>query len=134
MKKLLRIFLINLFALWSSSYLIAGFEIKNGVESFLKAAFFFSLINIFLKPLLKLLLLPINLLTLGLFSWILNVMLIYILTLIVPQVQVHPFDFPGFAYQGFVIPPIHFDLFWTFVVSSFIISLVSSFLHWLTLK
>lgn len=131
MKGLLRGFLINLFTLWLTSKVVLGFKVEGGWQIYLLGAAVLTLILIFIKPLLKLLFLPINFLTLGLFSWITNVVILYLLTFFVPQIKVLPFEFPGVSYQGFTIPKIYFGALESFITISFIISFVSNFLTWL---
>lgn len=132
MKGLLRAFLITFFALWLTAKAVAGFTYSGGYQILLLATLVLFLLNLFGRPLLRLFFLPLNFLTLGLFSWVINVGLLYLLTLIVPQIKIVPFQFPGFAYQGFAIPPIYFTYLYTLVLGAFIISFISNFLTWLS--
>lgn len=132
MKGLLRGFLIHLLTLWLTSQIVLGFKLESGWETYVLGAVVLTLILIFIKPLLKLLFLPINFLTLGVFSWIINVAVLYLLTIFVPQIKVLAFQFPGFSYQGFTIPPMYLGHFQSFIVTSFVISIISNFLAWLS--
>ena len=132
MKGIFRSFLINLFTLSLASKIVLGFKLENGWQTYVLGAMVLSLILIFIKPLLKLLFLPINFLTLGVFSWIINVVVLYLLTVFVPQIKVSAFQFLGFSYQGFTIPSMYFGNFQSFIVISFIISIISNFLTWLS--
>lgn len=131
MKGFLRSFLINLFTLYVSSQVILGFKLDGGCPTYILGALTFTLILIFVKPLLKILLLPISFLTLGFFAWIINVAMLYLLTFFVPQIKVSPFQFVGFSYQGFTIPKIYFGPFASYIATSFVISIISNFLTWL---
>ena len=131
MKSFLRSFLINLFTLWLTSKVVLGFKLENGWQTYVLGGLTLTLILIFIRPLLKLLFLPINFLTLGLFSWITNVIILYLLTVFIPRISVSPFEFPGLSYQGFTIPSINFGTFESFVVTSFVISIISNLLSWL---
>ncbi|MBL7159058.1 phage holin family protein [Candidatus Microgenomates bacterium] len=131
MKGFLRNFLINLFTLWLASKAVLGFKLENGWQTHLLGSLTLTLILIFLRPLLKLLFLPINFLTLGFFSWITNVIILYLLTIFIPKITVSPFEFPGFSYQGLIIPSIYFRTFESFVVTSFVISIINNLLSWL---
>lgn len=131
MKTLLRSYFIYLFTLWLTSKAGLGLKVNDGWQTYLFAAAVLTGIIIFIKPLLKLLFLPINFLTLGFFAWIINVAILYLLTLFVSQIQVTPFEFVGFSYQGFIIPKISFGIFESFLVTSLAISIISNFLIWL---
>lgn len=131
MKKILRSFAINLATLFLINQLIAGFNIAGGFQGILFTAAVLTGINLAIKPLIKILLLPINLITLGAFRWLINVISLYLVTLLVPYLEIVGFNFPGFVYQGFVIPEIYLARLWVLIISSFFISLLSTFLFWL---
>jgi len=131
-KKHLRSFVFNLFGLWIAVQLIKGLSHQGGYQTILLAGLALTVVNLLVKPLIKLVFLPINLITLGAFRWLINVIALYLVTLVVPQLQINSFFFSGFSYQGFVIPAFQLGIFWVYVVTSFLISLVTSFLHWLT--
>lgn len=90
-----------------------------------------TLINLLLKPILSLLTLPLTLMTMGLFSWVINVVLIYVLTLFIAQIAITSYTFPGVSAQGFSLPKITFSPFQSTIVVALSISLIVSFLNWL---
>lgn len=131
MKKLLRSVVINIFALWLTTKLVAGFGYEGGEQTLAIAAVVFGVINLLIRPLIKLLLLPINLLTLGLLGWLVNVLMLYLLTILVSKIKLEAFEFPGFSYRGFLVPTLEISRFYCAVLTSFLINIVSGFLHWL---
>lgn len=131
MKKILRRFLINCVSFFGASILIEGISFDDGLYSLGVIGFFLTLMNMFLKPVLKVLTLPFNLLTFGLFSWFLNVIILYLLTRIVEKIKITAFDFQGFEYGGFVIPGMHLGIWETMVLGAMVIYLISSFLEWI---
>lgn len=131
MKTLLRYFLINLTALWVTTQLIEGLTYTGGIKTLLIGGLVFTLINMFLVPFLKILLLPLNLLTLGLFAWLTNVLALYALTTVVSGFQLIPYYFPGLEYNGFTLPAIELTTFWVAVAASFLIGLITHLLQWL---
>jgi len=88
------------------------------------------LINFLLVPLLKILFLPLNLLTLGLFAWLINVLALYALTTI-SDFTLIPYDFPGAVWAGFSIPPLELTTFYVAIIASFLIGIITHFLQWL---
>ena len=131
MKVVLRYFLINLASLWLTTVLIPGLSVTGGFKSLLIGAVVFALINILLVPVLKVILLPLNLLTLGLFAWITNVIALYALTTIISQFKLMPFAFEGFDFYGFTIPAIYLSTLWVAIIASLLIGLITHFLQWL---
>lgn len=132
MKTLLRYFLINLTSLWITTRMITGLTYTGGVKSLIVGGAVFMLINLILVPLLKILLLPLNLLTLGLFAWITNVLALYALTTVVSDFQLVPYTFAGFNYNGFMILPYELSPFLVAVAASFLIGIITNFLQWLS--
>jgi len=131
MKKIFRSLVINLAALILVSQAIAGFKISGGYQGILFTAIVLTGVNFAIKPLIKLLLLPINLITLGAFRWVANVFSLYLVTLLIPYLEIFSFTFPGFTYQGFIIPEMYLVKIWVLFISSFLISLFTTFLFWL---
>lgn len=131
-KNLLYQFFINLLALYLITLLISSVSLTGGIKPLILSSLALAFLNKLVKPILKLLLLPFNLLTLGLFSWLINVITLYLLTLFVPAFKISPFYFDGLSLQGFTIPSINFNLFYTYILVSFSLSLLTSTLRWLT--
>src|SRR3989344_434884 len=90
------------------SQLVPGFQLENFTTA-LFAALIFGLINAILKPILLLLTLPINLLTLGLFSFVINALLLLLAARLTP----------GFMVDGFG----------TALIASILITVISTLLH-----
>lgn len=130
-KRYLRLFLINLFCLWSVGFLLPGVKFIGGFQTIALTALVLTLISSFIKPLIKLLLLPVNLLTLGAFRWLVNVITLWLVTLVVPQFIIQSFNFVGYTYNGFAIPTMFVVTFWAFVLASLIISIITTFILWL---
>lgn len=72
------------------AYLLPGVQVQ-GFVSALAVSLVLGIINAFLKPVLIILTLPINILTLGLFTLILNALLIMLVGIIVPGFHVDGF-------------------------------------------
>jgi putative membrane protein len=70
----------------ATAYLVPGF-IVSGFTGALVLVLVLSLFNILIKPLLFLLTLPINILTLGLFTFIINAIVLQIAMKVVPGVE-----------------------------------------------
>lgn len=131
MRTLLRYFLINTVALYLTTETIKGLSYSGGLQALLIGGLAFTAINLILIPLLRILLLPLNLLTVGFFAWITNVLALYALTTIVPQFRLAPYNFPGWESNGFTIPAANLSALWVAMISSLMIGLIAHLLHWL---
>lgn len=132
MKTILRAFLINLGALWVVSLVLPSLTINGGARGLIIGSLAFMAANIILVPLLRILLLPLNLLTLGIFAWLSNVLALYLLVNIVPTFKLLPYSFPGTTLNGFIIPAVFLSVFQVAIIASFLISLITHLLHWLS--
>jgi len=134
MKSLLRNFLINLIALWITAKIMPGLQYSGGIQTLLIGALGLMVLNIAVIPLLKVLFLPLNLLTLGIFAWVVNVVALYLMTTYLPVFKLVPYDFPGANLNGFMVPSYSLNLLEVAVITSFLIGLISHFLSWLYSK
>ncbi|MEQ8331557.1 MAG: phage holin family protein [Longimicrobiales bacterium] len=69
---------VNALALSVAAYIVPGIRLTGGAGSLLLVAFVFGLVNAILKPILLILSLPFLLLTLGLFAFVVNGLLLMI--------------------------------------------------------
>ncbi|MFA5877629.1 MAG: phage holin family protein [Candidatus Paceibacterota bacterium] len=88
---LLTRFLGTVFAVLLAAYFIQGFHV-DGFYTAVIVALILGLLNVTLKPIITLLTLPLNLLTLGLFSFVINAGLIMLVSTFVK----------GFTVDGFL--------------------------------
>lgn len=79
--------LISTLAIIIAAYLIPAVEVETLVAAFI-AALVLGLINMILKPILVILTLPINILSLGLFILVINAGLVLLTSMIVPGFNV----------------------------------------------
>jgi len=78
----------NLIALILAGNFIANFIVTSDFRNLLLAAATFTLINWFIRPLLKMILSPIIFLTLGLFTLVINAGMLYLLDILSVNVSI----------------------------------------------
>jgi putative membrane protein len=126
----MRNIIIKILATAASFYVaqsfLSGVHIQNDWVSYLVASLVFVIFNFFLSPIIKLLFLPINLLTLGLFRWLTNVLVLYLFDLLYDGIRITAFDFSGYSSSIIALPAGHLSLFWTLVLASLIMSITYS--------
>jgi putative membrane protein len=106
--KLLGSLLIQTLAVLISAYIIPGVSVES-IWVALIVAIVLGILNLSLKPFLLLFTLPLNVLTLGLFTFVINVVLIYLVSALVA----------GFTVTGFL----------SALLFSLVLSIVSGFLN-----
>jgi len=86
-KIVLRI-LANSAAIWVATYLIPGFSFSGGYPSWLMAGLVLATLNYLVKPILKLVTCPVIILTLGFFSVIINIFILFLAEKILPNLEI----------------------------------------------
>ena len=102
---------INAAALWIAAYFLPDVSISGSILDLFIVAAIFGLVNAFIKPILKLLTLPINLLTLGLFTLVINALMLLL--------------------TGWVSDALVINGFFPALFAGVIISIVSTILSWI---
>lgn len=108
MIKLILKIALNVFTLLIVSYLVPGFTFDSFL-AIIVAAVVIGVVNTFIKPILQIIFLPISIITLGTGAFLINVVLLWATSFIVP----------GFHIAGFL----------TAVIASIVLALVSMFLN-----
>lgn len=81
-KKFLLRWLVNFLGLWTAATLLTGIQYSEHIRVLVWAALIFSFVNALLKPLILVLSLPAIILTLGLFTLVINAAMLYVVTLL----------------------------------------------------
>jgi putative membrane protein len=134
MKGILKNTLINGLSLFLLTQLITGIAIEGGFVAYVLAGFCLTLLFTILRPILNLISLPLNALTLGFFSVFTNGILFYLLTVFIPSVSIKAFTFPGASFAGFIIPKISINTFFAFLVVAFLQSIIFTLIKWIIRK
>ena len=101
-------FIISALAIIVTAYILPGVHVTGFIAAFI-AALVLGFINAVIKPILKVLTFPLTVLTLGIFSLVLNVLLVMLAAKIVP----------GFTIDGF----------WWAALFAIVLSIISSLFH-----
>ena len=110
MRKLALGLVINAAALWAASEFVSGVSLTGGAAEVLAVALIFGLVNLLIRPVVKFLSFPVILLSLGLFTFVINGAMLWLTSAFTPYLQV----------QG-LVPAI---------LGSIVISLTSLALSW----
>lgn len=89
LKRFLLSWLVNGVGLFIASLLFSGVGYSNKIIVLVVASLIFGLVNSLVRPLIILLSLPAIVLTLGLFTFVVNAMMLWITSLIYPAFQVN---------------------------------------------
>ena len=108
--------LINAIAVIAAIRLVPGAEFTGGIPQLVILAAIFGIINAYLRPIVKLLTLPINLVTFGIIGFVINIALVLLAAAISDNLDL------GFSLAGW--PPGRIDL--DTIIAAFLTSVVIS--------
>lgn len=117
MRLILRI-LINAVGLWVTSLILPSFALSDDILGVLIVAVIFGVVNALIRPIVKLLSLPLTVITLGLFTFVINALMLLLTAWLAG-------DFLSLEGDGLI------DRLLTALIASIIISLVSTALSWI---
>jgi len=81
--------LTNTLALFVADYLLQNFIFKGDILTLIIAGLILGLINFFIRPILKLISAPLILLSLGLFTLVINMALLWLLEYLIPELAIN---------------------------------------------
>ncbi len=134
MKSLIRHIFVNYLVIYIADILYPGFSVLNSLKNLLTAAVIWLLLNKVVKPIIKILLLPINLITLNLFSWLIGFITLFLLQVFADGVEVTSYTFPGYSTNGFSFPSLHINIFLSYILTSILLNSLSQAITWLFRK
>ncbi len=91
MKKLFLQIITGIIAIWLAAQFVPGVELESAarLKLILLAGTILGLLNFFIKPILKIITLPLRILTFGIFSLVINIGIIWLVSLILPGLKFH---------------------------------------------
>lgn len=95
MKFIAKKYIATLAAVFILTQLIPSFSVRGGWYGLFYACLILAIMVQILMPILNLVMLPLNLITLNLSSWIVRVGIFYLWTIIISQVKITGWQFPG---------------------------------------
>ena len=92
LRKFLLRTIVNFLGLWAAAQLMSGsIDYGSKLTTLIIAALIFSLVNAFIRPIIVFFSLPAILVTLGLFTFIVNAFMLYLVTRIYPSFHLRSF-------------------------------------------
>jgi putative membrane protein len=130
MKFILQSIVLHAIALLLTAYFLPGLKFIPSIENYLLAGILLTGGEYFLKPVFKIISLPLTMMTFGLFSFVINAAVLYIITRFYPIISVTPFNLSQIPLNGVALPSIHLNIFLSYALISATIYLIAKFLSW----
>lgn len=129
MKYYLRAIIIAAVSLYSAYLIVPTIVFGHDPKNILIILGALLVVSLLIRPIFSLVLLPINLMTLGSVSLILNALLMYGLTVYLPNFAILAFNFKGANINGFILPAYSFNHLATIILVAIIITFVQKILN-----
>ncbi|HEX8923558.1 MAG TPA: phage holin family protein [Patescibacteria group bacterium] len=134
MKKLLKFTILIAFSLLTENYLWGNLTYDNAVYTLLKVSVILMIFELLLKPIIKLLFLPINLLTLGSIRFVIDTLGFYLAVFLLSDFHLGNIHLPPSVFFGFTLPEFKFSGFFAYLVSSLTLSFILYFYNSILIK
>lgn len=122
MKRFTRMLIFPASAIFLTSLWNGGFAVNFTPQVFVKTVILLSIFYYLVVPITKLVLLPVNILTLGFVSSIVYFLLFYLFITRFSLISIKPWDFQGLSLANILIPKIHIGYFTNLLLTSFSLS------------
>ncbi len=131
MKSLLRRLFVHAVVLTVTPSVFGNaFVIDPSLRVILGSALTATLLHLLIKPILKLLILPLSIATFGLATLLVHIALLYLLTLFT-SIIINPWQFPGFVLGDIQLAPGMWSYLGTMLAISLFMALAHSLIMWL---
>lgn len=134
MRFVIRNVVIYSFSLFILQVLFPGVVIRGEFFTYAVGGLVLTVLFYTVRPVLQLLTFPLNMVTLGLFTILINAFILYITSVLLPNISINSFVFQGAYFLGFVIPKISFNAFFAYVICACVISCITTVVSWLFRK
>ena len=131
MKHVLKKYFVILSSLYIVREMYSGLSIAGGWQGICYGAFLLGILLYLLKPIVSILLFPLNFLTLNLTSWLTHIIIVSLWVIFTPYVTVTAWQFTGGNIGPVVISPFFLGYWQSVVALSLLIILVTRFINWL---
>lgn len=116
MKKILRYIILFSFSIVTSNLIWKNFTFQQIPQTIIKVAVILTIFELLLKPIIKILLIPINILTLGLFRMVIDTLGLYLAVFFIGDFQISNIYISLYNY------PV--NNFWAYLLSSFTVGTI----------
>jgi uncharacterized membrane protein YvlD (DUF360 family) len=117
-KKITKLTLLLTFSLITVNQIWGNLEFTNIPWTIIKTGILLSIFEIIVKPILKIILFPINILTLGIFRSLIDVVGLYLAVFLFSDFYIKNIHTPSTFILGINIPELNFSGFFAYLVTS----------------
>lgn len=129
MRHYLKSILITVASFYITKNLVPTVSVGTDIKNYGFVLLGLWVISQIINPVFSLVLLPVNIITFGLVSFLLNVAFVFALIHFLPNFTVTAYNFPGANIDGIILPPVAFNEITTILLVAAIITVIQKILH-----
>lgn len=130
MRSIIKNYFLTTISIFTLTQLIPAFVIPGGFYSLLYSSLILWILLFFVKPVINIIALPINIITLNTFSWIIHALIFYIWTILVPAISIHSWVFTGLKIGPVTFSSINLSRWEVIILASVLSLMLIRFLGW----
>ncbi len=132
MRFILRSLLAAFASVYAAQRLVGGFDFGgDGLQVMLLVVLAIALLHMFMIPIFRILGLPHYGMSFLFLNFVLTLIILYVLTMFVPDFKFTETFIPQLRIFGFVLPSNHLSEVWSTVYSALVVSVIYHFFEWL---
>lgn len=131
MRYILKKYAIITASLFFLTQCIPAVRISGAWKEFLIASLFLSGFLMIVSPITNILMLPLNILTLNLSSWLLSIAIVFVWSKVTPHVQISSWNFPGISLGSVIVTQTTIPAWEVTIISAILLTLFRKTLEWL---
>lgn len=131
MKFILKKYLLAVASIFILMQIVPAVSITGSWQNLFFASFILSILFFILRPIVNLVLLPINLVTLNLSTWIVQIVTFYIWTLLLPQIKITNWHISGFYLSTITVSEFNLVKWQVTAVSAIVFIIINKVLTWI---
>jgi putative membrane protein len=131
MKSVLRHVIYYAISLALFPFFLSGISISGGFQTYLLAGIVLTILYYIIKPIIGIISFPLTIISTGLFTFLINTLILYLMTIFLPQVDISKTTLHGFSFWGIVVSSITFNRLLSYLFCSAIMTVFMGISRWL---
>lgn len=135
LRKIIRAFVIETSALYLVLQIAQGLVFAKGIQSLIITGIALALASFLIRPVINILLLPINLITFNFFKWASHAVTLFLVDLVLTEFAITSFTFRGLNSDYLSLPQIFFEQgVVAYLAFSILIATIANAIYWVVEK
>ena len=132
MKSLIKKYFKITLIIYLLTLVIPSFKITGGIQSFFISTLILTILYYLLRPIINIILLPLNLITLQLTAWIVNIVMFFLWLLLTPNVKVGGFTLTEFNLGSIHLSHLNLPSWEVSILAGILLTISVQCLDWIT--